>query len=151
MLLAMGISAALCIGIGLYPQPLYDLLPYAVDYVPYTPTHVVTQAQLILFAAAAFAFLYRRGWYPPELRSTNLDFDVVYRRAIPSAIAAGASMRMRLHDGLRTRMGEQIKAAAAAVVATYRSHGWLSAAWSTGTMVWWVAAVLGIYLVLSLV
>ena len=36
MLLAMAITAALCVGIGIYPDPLYALLPFAVDYVPYT-------------------------------------------------------------------------------------------------------------------
>ena len=32
MLLAMGISAFLCVAIGVYPQPLYDILPYPVDF-----------------------------------------------------------------------------------------------------------------------
>jgi multicomponent Na+:H+ antiporter subunit D len=51
MLLAMGLTAFLCIGIGVYPRPLYDLLPFPVDYVPYTATHVITQLQLLFFSA----------------------------------------------------------------------------------------------------
>ena len=47
MLLAMGTTAVLCVGIGVWPEPLYALLPHPVDYVPYTTAHVVTQLQLL--------------------------------------------------------------------------------------------------------
>ncbi|MFP6748786.1 MAG: Na(+)/H(+) antiporter subunit D [Alphaproteobacteria bacterium] len=83
MLLAMGLAAFLCIAIGVYPQPLYALLPFAVDYTPYTTTHVVTTLQLLLFSGLAFAVLQRTGLYPPELRSTVLDFDFSYRWLAP--------------------------------------------------------------------
>src|SRR5690606_17153770 len=46
MRLAMLIFAALCILIGVVPGPLFALLPYPVDYVAYTPDHLVTQFQL---------------------------------------------------------------------------------------------------------
>ena len=42
MLWAMGITAFLCIAIGVYPDALYSILPYPVDYSPYTTTHVIT-------------------------------------------------------------------------------------------------------------
>lgn len=80
MLLAMGGAALLCVALGMYPAPLYRLLPFPVDYVPYTPTHVITQLQLLLFSALAFAVLKRTGIYPPELKATNLDTDWFYRR-----------------------------------------------------------------------
>lgn len=149
MLLAMAGASALCIGIGLYPQPLYDLLPYTVQYTPYSGDHVVTQAQLVLFAAAAFAFLYRRGWYPPELRSTNLDFDVTYRRAVPDLVGTGLRGVNRTRDRLGPSMRTAIGRAAHAVIGPVR-RGWLAAPWSTSTMVWWVALVLGVYLAVSL-
>ncbi|NNK86110.1 MAG: Na(+)/H(+) antiporter subunit D, partial [Desulfobacterales bacterium] len=41
MMISMGIAAFLCVFIGLFPQPLYDILPYPVDYIPYTGAHVV--------------------------------------------------------------------------------------------------------------
>jgi multicomponent Na+:H+ antiporter subunit D len=41
----------------------------------------VAQLQLLVFSALAFAVLMRTGIYPPELRSINLDFDWLYRRA----------------------------------------------------------------------
>ncbi len=80
MLIAMGLAAALCVGIGVYPGPLYGLLPYPVTYRPYTTGHVISQLQLLCLSALAFAILKRTGIYPPELRSTNLDTDWFYRR-----------------------------------------------------------------------
>ena len=84
MLLAMGISAILCVGIGVWPDPLYALLPFDVDYAPYTTAHVINQLQLLMFSALAFTVLMSTGIYPPELKSTNLDFDWVYRRFLPN-------------------------------------------------------------------
>lgn len=80
MRLAMGIAALFCVGIAVWPGPLYNLLPYPVDYVPYTAAHVVGQLQLLMFGALAFALLILSGVYPAELRAINLDFDWFYRR-----------------------------------------------------------------------
>jgi multicomponent Na+:H+ antiporter subunit D len=88
MLIAMGVTAFLCIAIGVYPAPLYSILPYPVSFEPYTLTHVVTQMQLLMFSMLAFTLLMRAGLYPPEIRSVNLDFDWVYRRGIPRAFSA---------------------------------------------------------------
>lgn len=86
MLIAMGIAAFLCIAIGVYPDPLYAMLPYEVDYQPYTTSHVLSQLQLVLFSMLAFAVLIRTGVYPPELPSTNLNFDWLYRKAAPAVL-----------------------------------------------------------------
>lgn len=150
MLLAMGASAVLCVGIGLFPRPLYALLPYAVDYVPYTPTHIVTQAQLVLFAAAAFAFLYRRGLYPPEVRSTNLDFDVVYRRVLPAGGRVLTRAVARVERGVGAPLGRGAANAWAVVTGPLRLGGRVTTAWSTHIMVLWTALLFGAVLLLSL-
>ncbi len=80
MLIAMGLAAFLCVFIGVYPQPLYDILPYPVDYVPYTGAHVVGQLQLLMFGALAFCLLILSGYYPAEMRAINLDTDWFYRK-----------------------------------------------------------------------
>jgi multicomponent Na+:H+ antiporter subunit D len=80
MLVAMGAAAFLCVFLGVYPQPLYNILPFPVDYVPYTGAHVVGQLQLLMFGALAFALLMLSGIYPAELRAINLDTDWFYRR-----------------------------------------------------------------------
>jgi len=81
MIMAMALAAFGCIFIGVYPQPLYNLLPFPVDYVPYTGAHVVGQLQLLMFGALAFALLILSGYYPPEIKSINLDVDWFYRKA----------------------------------------------------------------------
>ena len=146
MLLAMGITAFLCIAIGVYPAPLYALLPYEVDYVPYTTTHVVTQLQLLFFSALAFTVLMRTGIYPPELKSVNLDTDWSYRRMMPAVIwYLGVATRAAYRGvtGWVTAMLEKL------VLLMYHSHGpdgARAAQWPTGAMVLNIAIVLGITL-----
>ena len=83
MLVAMTISAALCIGIGVAPGAFYSLLPYESTYVPYTVSHCLTQVQLLAFAALAVVVLIRTGVYPPEVRATNVDAEWTYRKLGP--------------------------------------------------------------------
>jgi multicomponent Na+:H+ antiporter subunit D len=80
MLLAMGLTAFACIFIGSFPRFLYDLLPYATDYQPYTTSHVLAQTQLLFFSALAFTLLLLSGIYPAEIRAINIDADWVYRK-----------------------------------------------------------------------
>lgn len=102
MLTAMGITAVLCVAIGVMPGPLYDILPYPVDYEPYTTPHVINQLQLLMFSALAFTFLQRTGLYPPELPSVNLDVDAIYRKLLPATvrgfIAVGGPLRDSFFD-----------------------------------------------------
>jgi multicomponent Na+:H+ antiporter subunit D len=83
MLIAMGIAAFLCIGIGVYPKYLYQILPYAVEYQPYSLDHVISQLQLLVFAVLAFLFLIKFKLYPSEIKSTVLNSDWFYRRMLP--------------------------------------------------------------------
>src|SRR5688572_32090960 len=50
MAAAMLLFSFLCLLIGVYPQPLYALLPYPVDYDPYTAGNVLFYLQLLLFS-----------------------------------------------------------------------------------------------------
>jgi multicomponent Na+:H+ antiporter subunit D len=75
MRLAMGMAAFICVFLGIYPAPLYAILPFPVDFVPYTAFHVVGMLQLLMFGALAFTMLVLAGYYPPELRAVNLDSD----------------------------------------------------------------------------
>ncbi|MBW2107682.1 MAG: Na(+)/H(+) antiporter subunit D [Deltaproteobacteria bacterium] len=79
--LAMAIAALLCVGVGVYPEPLYRILPYSVDYTPYTVAHVVDELQLLLFGGLGFILICRFGLYPAEDRAIYLDTDWFYIRA----------------------------------------------------------------------
>ena len=103
MMLAMGIAAFACVFIGVYPAPLYNLLPFPVDYVPYTGAHVVGQLQLLMFGALAFALLILSGYYPPEIKSINLDVDWTYRKLGRGAYAIldnGLNAANRICEGV---------------------------------------------------
>jgi len=80
MLVAMGIAAGLCIFLGSFPSFLYGLLPFEVDYHPYTYGHVIGQLQLLFFSAMAFTLLLLSGIYPAEMRLLNVDADYIYRK-----------------------------------------------------------------------
>lgn len=136
--------AFLCVGLGVYPKPLYDILPYAVEFVPYTISHVVAQSQLLLFAGLAFFVLL------PQMQRTltiSLDFDWFYRRF---GTALGRELAVRT-----TRMRARVLGATVARVRTFTDelfrhhgpHGVLAQTWPTGSMVLWVAILLGAYLV----
>ena len=86
MLVAMGAAAFLCIIIGVFPAPLYAILPFSVDYVPYTAYHVINQLQLLMFAALAFTVLKLIKIYPSDTRGINLDTDWVYRKGLMTLI-----------------------------------------------------------------
>ena len=88
MLAAMALAAAFCVGIGVYPALLYGLLPYAVEYKPYTTYHVINQLQLLTLAALVFVVAVRMRLYPPALPGMTLDVDWIYRRALARGVPA---------------------------------------------------------------
>ncbi len=147
MLIAMGITAVLCVGIGSFPATLYSVLPFPVNYVPYTATHVMDQLQLLVFSALAFSVLMRTGIYPPELKAINLDFDWTYRKlgpAVVSAVGRAVSAILvasgALTDATLTRMLRILR----------RHHGpdsALARTWPTGSMALWVMILLLAYLI----
>ncbi len=80
MLLAMAIMSFICIFLGVYPDPLYNVLPYRVEYSAYHLEHVSSQLQLLMFSALVF-FLFL-----PLLKRTetiSIDTDWVYRKGAP--------------------------------------------------------------------
>lgn len=151
MLLAMAVTAVLCIAFGSYPAPLYALLPYDVDYSAYSTTHVITQLQLLVFSTLAFAVLMRAGLYPTALKSVNLDTDWSYRRLLPRIVggigetlgSAMARMSSMVNDGLRSLIIRMYH--------SYGPQGRIAQFWPTGSMVLWIAILLGVTLIVNFV
>ena len=73
MLAAMALMSFLCIFIGCYTPYLYKMLPYPVDYAPYTAYHVSETLQILLFTALGF-FLFVRKLAPEAKISLDLDW-----------------------------------------------------------------------------
>jgi multicomponent Na+:H+ antiporter subunit D len=113
MYVAMFIGSALCFATGIYPNFLYDLLPYQMEhaYVPYTPWHVL-QAFLILGFTGLGFYVMRKVIKPHPSR--NLDFDWVYRLggklsyllvSLPAAFFDNFWTNVWKTGGLRALMG----------------------------------------------
>ena len=96
MLLAMGAAAALCLGIGVYPEPLYALLPYDARYEVWKAGYVLGELQLLFFAGLGFVFLSLRGVYPTAMDTTVLNTDYLFRRTLPRATMAIAGPVLRV-------------------------------------------------------
>lgn len=119
MLAAMGIAAFFCILLGVYPQVLYGILPYPVEFVPYTAPHVLFQMQLLLFSALAFVLLLLSGVYPAEIRAINLDVDWFYRKGGAMVYATLAA----LLNGLNTWADKNIAHGLTATLASFGADG----------------------------
>ena len=145
MLAAMGLAAALCILIGSFPaHTVYALLPWDVNYQPYDITHVLTQLQLLFFSALAFVWLNMKNLYPPELPSTNLDADWLYRKWAPSFVVPIYFAVVGVKDKIA---GFVHQTASHVINSSYdrekdQPKGYFAQLWPTETMVAWVAVIL---------
>jgi multicomponent Na+:H+ antiporter subunit D len=77
MNLAMGIAAFLCFFIGIYPDYLYKMLPFPVNYHPYTSYHLAETMQLLGFTGLGFFIMVKK--LKPKAK-INLDLDWFYRK-----------------------------------------------------------------------
>ena len=148
MLIAMSIAAILCVFIGTYPWLLYSLLPFEVNYVPFDRSHVLAQFQLLVFSAAAFAWLKISGIYPPELHATNIDVEWFYRRLAPRAVQRVGRLVSSTGDAAARALRGGNKSLMRSVFRHYGPEGTLARTWPTGSMVLWVAVLLAASLVL---
>ena len=141
---AMIFFAAACVLIGVFPQVLYQFLPFAVDYAPYTADHLVTQLQLLLFAGLAFFVTL------PLMKRTltiSLDADFFYRRLGPILWRGFET----LLGGLKGLMHKVIIDPARLLPQFWmRYHGPdgpLARTWPTGSMLMWVTVMLVVILI----
>jgi multicomponent Na+:H+ antiporter subunit D len=141
----MLIMAAVCIGMGVLPGVLYAQLPYAVDYVPYTGSHVLHQLQTVLLGVLAF-FLTRRFLAPTRDRLWDLDW--LYRQLGEYLVRAAGKVVRGLQQGgmggacwLVLGIGQRLRQ-------HYGPTGVLARTWASGHMVLWVAILLLMYLLL---
>ena len=151
MLIAMTLAAIACVTIGTFPQyTVYALLPWDASYQPYDLTHVLTQLQLLFFSALAFVWLNLRHMYPPELPSTNLDADWLYRKLAPDIIKRAACGIFGAYTKLEQSAIASIKLMINQSYDTKEAQpkGDSARLWPTETMVFWVAVLLATYLVL---
>jgi multicomponent Na+:H+ antiporter subunit D len=144
MQMAMILCAFLCIAIGIWPAPLYAILPFPVDYVPYTRTHVIGMLQLLLFSGLAFFLMLP---YMKRTLTITLDWDWFYRWLGPYAIGKAIQVLSRWHAHSRIGFLRHLGHLFGTLFLYHGPQGILARTWATGSMVLWVVILLGIYLV----
>ena len=151
--LAMIIFAGLCILLGVFPELLYPLLPYAVEYKPYTAGKVLFYLQLLLFSGLAFFVLL------PLMKRTetiSLDTDWLWRRAAPAVIRL---LEKALHwlDSVRLSALESCQRFFKSMTVRYlgqphtadsEEEGLFARSWLIGTTALWIAGLLSAYVLL---
>ena len=151
--LAMVIFASLCILLGVFPEILYALLPYPVDYQPYSIGKVLFYLQLLLFSGLAFFVLL------PLMKRTmtiSLDTDWFWRRAAVYVF----KIIERIFSSVGEVIGEQrirlqnflhiiaVRYLGQPHTTDSRERGVFARSWPVGTTALWIAALLSVYVLL---
>jgi multicomponent Na+:H+ antiporter subunit D len=141
---AMVLMAAACLLLGMFPGPLYELLPYPVDYAPYKASKVVFYLQLLLFSGLAFFLLL--PWMQRTLTIT-LDADWLWRRALPWLWHGGASALGSAREGIGRALRALGRRTGGRLLDILGPAGALGRSWQIGTTALWVALMLASYVV----
>ena len=148
MRLAMIFFAALCIGLGVFPGPLYALLPFPVAFVPYTAAHVLTMLQLLLFSGLAFFI------FLPVMKRTltvSLDVDWAYRRLLPNLVRYLVASFATVDRELRSTFIGVINKVINGAFQYVGPKGVLARTLPAGAMMFWAVALLAGFLVVYLI
>jgi multicomponent Na+:H+ antiporter subunit D len=104
MLVAMGIASAACVVIGVFPSLLYRHLPFPVDFVPYTPRHVLSTLGLLGFTGLGFFLLLKQLDPVPTI---SLDTDWFYRRPLSAILSLVENGLVRV-DGFVSQASDRV-------------------------------------------
>jgi multicomponent Na+:H+ antiporter subunit D len=149
--LAMVIFASMCILLGVFPELLYGLLPYPVDYVPYTIGKVLFYLQLLLFSGLAFFVLL------PLMKRTmtiSLDTDWLWRRGAVSVLKV-VDRGLISMGGVLTQQRIRLQKFLNVMAVRYlgqphtsdsKERGMFARSWPVGTTALWIAGLLSAYL-----
>jgi multicomponent Na+:H+ antiporter subunit D len=122
------------------------LLPYPVDYIPYTGSHVITQLQLLLFSGLAFFVMLN---YLRRTLTITLDVDWVYRRLLPRIAQTLLAALGQARHGAASLLKAAGRTLLARVNGSYGGpEGVLARTWPTGSMALWMVVLLLGYLIL---
>jgi len=147
MKLSMIFFAALCIGIGIFPGLLYDLLPYSVNYAPYKVAKVIGTLQLLIFSGLAFFICL------PIMKRTltiSLDIDWFYRQVLPWVIKKILKGLRTMKYNFQKNIIYNIKIITSYITRHARPNGAFARTIQAGSMVFWAVTLLVIYLFMYL-
>ena len=147
---AMVLMSFLCILFGVWPQLLYEHLPYPVEYEAYTASKVVFYTQLLLFSGLAFFLLL------PLMRRTDtisLDADWLWRVLLfrtASLIGRAITGAGAIVGTLARSAGNRIGGAAGRGFGSADGNegslrGVFARSWPIGVSALWIAVLLSAY------
>ena len=152
MAAAMVLLSVLCIVLGVFPNLIYDYLPYPVDYVPYTAGKVLFYLQLLLFSGLAFFLLL------PLMKRTltiSLDTDWLWRVLAFRVATRTYALAASLGDALQTHVGGGLDALRRRAETHFGSRapkdGVFARSWSIGTTALWIAVLLTAYVLVYVI
>jgi multicomponent Na+:H+ antiporter subunit D len=145
MSIAMIVMAAVCILLGVFPGPLYELLPYSTEYVPYTASKVIFYLQLLLFSGLAYLLL--RSLLQRSATVT-LDVDWLWRRGLPWLWLASAHLIGVVRERATRELFDFGRRVGARMLGLLGPYGALGRSWQIGTTALWVALMLALYVML---
>lgn len=148
MRVAMIFFSVLCIAIGVLPNLFYRLLPYSIEYVPYTADHVLVQLQLLLFSGLAFFVML--PWMQRTL-TISLDLDWFYRKLLPSAGSTVLGIISFINQYVKCAIKPVLTGLYSRITRIYGSQGVLSRELQTGTVVLLAVFFLAAYLLFYLI
>ena len=148
--IAMVIFAAICLILGIFPEMLYQYLPYPVDYIPYKAGKVVFYLQLLLFSGLAFFLL-----LPLMKRTLTISLDVDWLwRVLAFRIGSALYTRLSVTGSKLEAMVQQNLITLTTFTRRYlgvgkseASRGLFARTWPIGTTALWIAVLLTAYMV----
>ncbi|MBI1265054.1 MAG: Na(+)/H(+) antiporter subunit D [Alphaproteobacteria bacterium] len=149
MLVAMGLAAFLCVYLGTHWQALYGLLPFAMDYAPYTADNVIGQVQILLAGTFAFAVMVWLNLFPLRGERTILDADWLYRRAGDGIVRWTGAMGVLLAGASERGLGLVIGRWTRSLFNLFSPAGSLSRIFPSGLMAIWAGVLLAAVIIVA--
>lgn len=106
MLWGMGVAAALCLWLGVFPGWLYARLPFVAEYHPYTVDHVVSTLQLLIGTSLGFWLLLRQF---DGKAAISLDTDWLYRKPFMPLVHAALTLARQSGVALEHRRASLVR------------------------------------------
>ncbi|MCG8490722.1 MAG: hypothetical protein MI743_03830, partial [Sneathiellales bacterium] len=119
------------------------------EYEVYTASHVVTQLQMVFFAALGFFLANRLGVYPAITDSRTLDFDWFYRKPGKAFLIWLGGLIGVIYDWLLNTAKTVIRWAIDQASASHGEGQAMSRTVSSGVAVSAILAIFGIIVLLA--
>ena len=145
MALAMVLFALICIGLGVFPQPFYALLPYPVEYDAYALGKVLFYLQLLLFSGLAFFLLL------PAMKRTltiTLDTDWLWRICMKLLANTLLVTMIATNEAFSRSTWPRFDTMRTWARRHWGDQGVFARSWTIGTTAIWISVLLSGYVLL---